>query len=74
MLKNIIFSFLFLFLSVNVFSQNDSISDMKPKERKKLLKKKKKVVYNDSILLSNNDLLVGEIKKLDKSVIIKNKI
>jgi len=70
MLKNIILSFLFLFLSVNVFSQNDSISDMKPKERKKLLKKKKKVVYNDSILLSNNDLLVGEIKKLDKSVII----
>lgn len=69
MLKNIILSFLFLFLSVNVFSQNDSISDMKPKERKKLLKKKKKVVYNDSILLSNNDLLVGEIKKLEKSVI-----
>lgn len=69
MLKNIILSFLFLFLSVNVFSQNDSISDMKPKERKKLFKKKKKVVYNDSILLSNNDLLVGEIKKLEKSVI-----
>ncbi len=69
MIRKILFTFLFLFLSVPVFSQNDSISDMKPKEKKKLLKKKKKVIYNDSILLSNNDLLVGEIKKLDKSVI-----
>ncbi len=70
MLKKIIISLLLLFLSISVFSQNDSISDIKPKERRKLLKKQKKVVYNDSILLSNNDLLVGEIKKMDKSVLI----
>ena len=70
MLKKIFISFLLLFISVSIFSQNDSISDIKPKERKRLFKKKKKVVYNDSILLSNNDLLVGEIKKMDKSIII----
>jgi len=70
MLKKIFISFLLLFISDSIFSQNDSISDIKPKERKRLFKKKKKVVYNDSILLSNNDLLVGEIKKMDKSVII----
>ncbi len=70
MIRKILFTFLFLFLSVNVFSQNDSISDMKPKERKKLLKKKKKIVYNDSILLSNNNILVGEIKKMERSVLI----
>ena len=70
MLKKIIFSFLFLFLSTSVFSQNDSIIVNKPTEKKRLFKKKKKVVYNDSLILSNNDILVGEIKKMDKSVII----
>jgi len=68
MIKKIIFYFLFLFLSFNVFAQNDTLSKKELRKQKKALKKK--AVINDSILLSNNDLLVGEIKKMDKSVII----
>ena len=67
MIKKIIFSFLLLFLSINILAQNDTLSKKELRKQKKALKKK--AVINDSILLSNNDLLVGEIKKMDKSVI-----
>jgi len=67
MIKKIIFSFLLLFLSINVLAQNDTLSKKELRKQKKALKKK--AIINDSILLSNNDLLVGEIKKMDKSVI-----
>ena len=69
MLKCKIFLLLF-FTSISLLAQNDSILSETKSERKKLFKKKVKIVYADSIRLSNNDLLVGEIKKMDKSVII----
>ena len=68
MFKKMIFSFLFLFLSINVLAQYDTISKKELRKQKKALKKN--AVINDSILLSNNDILVGEIKKMDKSVLI----
>ncbi len=67
MFNKIIFSFLFLFLSINIFAQNDTISKKELRKQKKALKKK--AVYNDSVFLSNSDILVGEIKKMDKSVL-----
>ncbi len=62
--------FLLFFTSISLLAQVDSIPSISKSDQKKLLKKKKKIVYNDSVLLSNNDVLVGEIKKMDKSVII----
>ncbi|MCK4562031.1 MAG: DUF481 domain-containing protein [Flavobacteriaceae bacterium] len=67
MLKNIILHFLLLFFTVSALSQNDTIS--KKELRKQAKKIKKKTVYNDSVFLSNNNILVGEIKKMDKSVL-----
>lgn len=58
---------LFLFTSISLLAQNDTISKKELRKQKKALKKK--TVYNDSIFLSNNDILVGEIKKMEKSVI-----
>ncbi len=67
MLKNIIFSFLFLLLTINVIAQNDTISKKEIRKQKKAIKKN--AIINDSLVLSNNDILVGEIKKMEKSVI-----
>jgi len=69
MLKNIIL-FLLFFTSLGVCAQMDTLSNKEVKERKKLLKKKKKIVYNDTLVLSNKNILVGELKKMDKSVVI----
>ncbi|MBN4048408.1 DUF481 domain-containing protein [Flavobacteriaceae bacterium AH-315-O20] len=65
--KSIVLHFLLLFFSLNVFAQNDTISK---KELRKLKKEQNKItVYNDSIFLFNNNILVGEIKNMDKSVL-----
>ncbi len=65
--KNIILHFLLFFLSLNVIAQNDTISKKELRKQKKEIKKK--TVYNDSIFLSNDNILVGEIKKMDVSVL-----
>lgn len=67
MLKKIFFSFILLSISMSALAQNDTISKKELRKQKKALKKK--AVIADSIQLSNNDILVGEIKKLDQSVI-----
>ncbi len=59
---------LFLFISISVLAQNDTISKKELRKQEKELKKK--TVSNDSIQLTNGDILVGEIKKMDKSVLI----
>ena len=59
---------LFLFISLSVLAQNDTISKKELRKQEKELKKK--TVSNDSIQLTNGDILVGEIKKMDKSVLI----
>jgi uncharacterized protein DUF481 len=60
---------IFLLFSCFVYGQNDSISSKEIKKRKKLIKYKKTSNINDTLVLVNNDMLVGELKKLDKSVI-----
>ncbi len=66
--KSIILHFLLLFLSISVLAQNDTISKKELRKQKKALQKK--TVSNDSIQLTNGDILVGEIKKMDKSVLV----
>ena len=68
MFNKIFFSFLLLIFSISASAQNDTLSKKELRKQKKALKKKK-TVYTDSIILSNNDILVGEIKKMDKSVL-----
>ncbi len=71
MLKDKILLFILLFASLSLLAQNDTIFSENKSEQKKSSKKQKKknIVYNDTIRLFNNDLLVGEIKKMDQSVI-----
>lgn len=40
------------------------------KERKKLIKYQKISSFNDTLILVNNDIIVGELKRMDKSVIV----
>ena len=55
--------------SCSLYSQNDSLSTKELKKRKKFIKYKKISNYNDTIVLSNNNIIVGEFKRMDKSVI-----
>ena len=59
-----------LFITVGLLAQNDSLSTKEIKKQNKLFKKKKKTVYNDTLVLSNQNILVGELKKMDKSVVV----
>ena len=70
MLKDKILLLILLFTTIGLLAQNDTLSTKEFKERKKLLKKKKKTVYNDTLVLSNKNILVGEIKNMDKSVVV----
>jgi len=69
MIKNYISIFLFLVFCGFSYGQNDSISSKELNKRKKLLKYSKPNSYNDTLVLVNNDVLVGELKKMDKSVV-----
>ena len=60
---------LFLLVSGFIYGQNDSIPSKETKKRKRLIKYSKTENYYDTIVLVNNDVLVGEFKKMDKSVI-----
>lgn len=60
---------LFLLVSGFIYSQNDSIVSKETKKRKRLIKYSKRSVYNDTLVLVNNNVIVGEFKKMDKSVI-----
>ncbi len=51
------------------FGQQDTISSKEIRKRKKLIRYQKRTNFNDTIKLSNNDILVGEFKRMDKSVV-----
>ena len=70
MLKDKILLIILLFITVGLLAQNDSLSTKEIKKQNKLFKKKKKTVYNDTLVLSNQNILVGELKKMDKSVVV----
>ena len=65
------YSFFILFLLVSgfIYSQNDSIPSKETKKRKRLIKYSKTNVYNDTLVLVNNNVIVGEFKNMDKSII-----
>jgi hypothetical protein len=67
--KNYSIFILFLVIGFIGFSQTDSLSTKEIRERKKLIKYQKRSNFNDTIKLSNNDVLVGEFKQMDKSVV-----
>jgi putative salt-induced outer membrane protein YdiY len=70
MARNYSYFFIFLLFSCFVYSQNDSLSSKEiRKKRKKLIKYTKTKNYNDTLVLVNNNVLVGEFKRMDKSVI-----
>ena len=77
MQKPIISLILFLFIGFISYGQNDTLinkdsltnKELK-KERKKIIKYKKISSYNDTLILVNNDMMVGEFKRMDKSVVI----
>jgi hypothetical protein len=65
------YSYFIIFLLFNcfIYGQNDSISTKESKKRKKLIKYSKTSVFNDTLVLINNNVIVGEFKRMDKSVI-----
>jgi len=69
MQKQYSFFILFLLVSGFIYSQNDSIPSKETKKRKRLIKYSKTSVYNDTLVLINNNIIVGEFKSMDKSVI-----
>lgn len=62
--------FIFLLSSYSIYAQQDSIIQESKQKQFRLFKKQPKTTYKDSIKLINNDILVGEIKSMDKSVLI----
>jgi len=60
----------FLLFGYFIYGQQDSISPEQTKKRSRLIKKQKKIVYKDSIKLTNGNIIIGEIKSMDKSVLI----
>lgn len=65
-----ILSFLFLFFSISgIYAQTDSLAKISPRKYKKLLKKQKTNKYVDTIFLDQNNILVGEIKSMDQTVL-----
>ena len=61
--------FILLLFSFSIFSQNDTLSSKELKKRKKFIKYKKKTEFNDTLILSNGNIIVGEFKRMDKSII-----
>ncbi len=54
---------------MNSFGQIDSLPKVEQKEKKSKKKKVKVNKYVDTIRLTNNNVMVGELKKMDKSVV-----
>jgi hypothetical protein len=69
MLKKIL-SFLFLFfLMSGAYAQSDTLAELSPRKHKKLLRKKKVNKYIDTIFLDKNNILVGEIKSMEQTIL-----
>lgn len=82
MKKLFLFIFIFTFFGIFVYGQTDSLSQIdslsqtdslsqkeQKKERKRLIKYQKISSYHDTIVLVNGNILVGEFKRMDKSVV-----
>ncbi|MCK5676880.1 MAG: DUF481 domain-containing protein [Flavobacteriaceae bacterium] len=64
------FSFLLVLLVTGfIYGQNDSISTKEIKKRKKFIKYKKTTNFHDTLVLVNNNIIVGEFKRMDRSII-----
>jgi len=70
MQKYLYFFIITLIFTNTLYSQKDSVAVKQTKKQIRLFKKQKKEVYKDSIVLKNGNFLVGEIKKMDKNVLV----
>jgi len=67
--KSLLFSFFFLLISGLYAQELDTIIKPLTKKEKKLLKKKNVNKYVDTIFLGQNNILVGEIKSMEQTIL-----